>query len=776
MVQTRAQAAAAASPREPSPSPARGGRKALPPASGVQTERVHPVRKAAPKTPAGRPRRTSPPREKEAKEHAARGRKESPEEVEQRVSPETRQGEGLRRENRKSCGSPLLAAEGTTEEGRGAERGRKETDGEGAPAEGLIGKKAARHAKRKQNEGGDSQEEEASKFWSVLSFPVQLGGKGNKQLSSLASQCDASVSTVATLGSSRASPSSISSLFATQTGVSSKGNTDSDSEKAPLVASPNHTIRAPFPSLSPPSSLSRSSLSSSFASTWCRTASLFASSSRPSSSSRLSRLHLQQFILTFFCYSALYLTRKPFASARATLQRELRLSTADMGCIDTAFLSTYAFTQLLLAAPVAARFAHTLRTFFLLAYALSSFSCLFVAFAPPPLLRLPALLLAWAVNGAAQALVFPFLVSILRQWLSRLPRGGGGAFGVWSTCQQAGSMAASYVAAELLSSSSLLLLPLPEPRAPWRLVFLVPGLCVLLSGGMLFFFLIENPAARFAELEAEREEEKENGERPVGPKAARAELHAAGSESRTAGEMRKRRGEAERQVEDRESGTKLGTCSDAGTISRKESEPKEAPAVSAGQLLWTAAKVRGVGELCGAYFCMKLVRYLLINWLPLFLQTHLLLSPLQATWGSILFEAGGVAGAVLVGVLSDRLCSGRRFVVITPLCLLAACCALLLAERDPNTPSQLSVQLRVLLFLLGSCVAGPDSVLGGMAAADVCAEEAKRTKKDHEEGNEPREQDKQQLVATASCLVNGSGSIGSILQGTLTPLIVAHYG
>ena len=56
------------------------------------------------------------------------------------------------------------------------------------------------------------------------------------------------------------------------------------------------------------------------------------------------------------------------------------------------------------------------------------------------------------------------------------------------------------------------------------------------------------------------------------------------------------------------------------------------------------ARTPGLLGLCAAYFCVKLVRYTLLFWLPLYLHEHLGFTAPQAGFAATLFdvEAGAV--------------------------------------------------------------------------------------------------------------------------------------
>ncbi len=65
-------------------------------------------------------------------------------------------------------------------------------------------------------------------------------------------------------------------------------------------------------------------------------------------------------------------------------------------------------------------------------------------------------------------------------------------------------------------------------------------------------------------------------------------------------------------------------------------------------------RLEGVPELLVAVICVKLVRYCLYMWLPMYLHEALKYSKAQAGMLSTTFEIGGVLGSVLIGVFISR--------------------------------------------------------------------------------------------------------------------------
>src|SRR6185369_9015557 len=55
------------------------------------------------------------------------------------------------------------------------------------------------------------------------------------------------------------------------------------------------------------------------------------------------------------------------------------------------------------------------------------------------------------------------------------------------------------------------------------------------------------------------------------------------------------------------------------------------------------------------YFFLKLIRYSLLLWLPYYLEKVLHYEKMRAAGFSTSFEVGGIAGTIVIGILSDRL-------------------------------------------------------------------------------------------------------------------------
>jgi sugar phosphate permease len=142
------------------------------------------------------------------------------------------------------------------------------------------------------------------------------------------------------------------------------------------------------------------------------------------------------------------------------------------------------------------------------------------------------------------------------------------------------------------------------------------------------------------------------------------------------------------------------------------------------------------------YFCIKLIRYSLLFWLPYYLHTSAGFDEIASGYLSTAFEIGGVVGSIGIGYASDRMPHSRARVASLSLLGLAA--ALLLYG---SAESQSATWHFVTLAFVGALLFGPDALISGAAAQDATHDAS---------------------AATAVGVVNGLGSLGALLQGALT--------
>ncbi len=156
-------------------------------------------------------------------------------------------------------------------------------------------------------------------------------------------------------------------------------------------------------------------------------------------------------------------------------------------------------------------------------------------------------------------------------------------------------------------------------------------------------------------------------------------------------------------------------------------------------------------SLSASYFCLKLMRYAFLFWLPYYLATSLGYGDQEAGFVSTAFEGGGIPLVIISGILADRVFGRRRVAVACgSLVLLVGALALYRAIGG------LGVGANVLgLVAIGACLFSADALVSGAASQDLGGPHA---------------------AALACGVVDGVGSIGSVVQGYLTVYVSDHYG
>ncbi|HTJ82101.1 MAG TPA: MFS transporter [Polyangiaceae bacterium] len=152
-----------------------------------------------------------------------------------------------------------------------------------------------------------------------------------------------------------------------------------------------------------------------------------------------------------------------------------------------------------------------------------------------------------------------------------------------------------------------------------------------------------------------------------------------------------------------------------------------------------------------SYFCIKLIRYSLLFWLPYYMETVLKYGTERAGYTSTAFEVGGVAGTIAIGWISDRYRTMSR-AAWSLFSLVALAGALFLFGKLAAAGPIISI---LSLALVGALLFGPDALISGAAAQDVGGPRA---------------------TALAAGLVNGIGSLGAVLQELVTRGISTRFG
>ena len=152
-----------------------------------------------------------------------------------------------------------------------------------------------------------------------------------------------------------------------------------------------------------------------------------------------------------------------------------------------------------------------------------------------------------------------------------------------------------------------------------------------------------------------------------------------------------------------------------------------------------------------SYFCLKLMRYTFLFWLPLYMVERLGYGTGDAGYMSSAYELIGFLGVPLAGYLSDRVMHGRRFPVGAGMLVGLALVCLIFPKL-----SALGYTANLLAIgLVGMLTFGPDSLMAGAATQDA---------------TNPADS------ATAGGFVNGVGSLGQITSPFLVVAVVRWTG
>jgi sugar phosphate permease len=359
------------------------------------------------------------------------------------------------------------------------------------------------------------------------------------------------------------------------------------------------------------------------------------------------------FALTWLAYATYYLCRKGFPVTKTRLASEFHLSVPALAAIDTGYLTAYAlglFASGLACDVVGSR--RLLGAGMLLAagatalFGLGSGGTVFAV--------------AVALNGLFQSTGWPGTVKAMTPWYAAAERGK--VMGLWSTCYQVGGLAATALAAALLTHWG------------WRSAFLVPA-AFTAAVGVAVALLLKQPSGQAVSARS-----------GLWPEAA--SLRALAS-----------------------------------------------------PLLW---------NLGAAYFCLKLIRYSLLFWLPFYLHRQLGYSEGAAPLMSLSFEVGGVVGAISAGALSDHFV-GRRGTVLVLMSLgLAGAFCLYNGVAAVGPWANFTA-----MALVGFMLFGPDALVSSTAAQDLGGTAAS---------------------GTTAGVINGVGSLGAIAQGATTAFVAARWG
>ncbi len=173
-------------------------------------------------------------------------------------------------------------------------------------------------------------------------------------------------------------------------------------------------------------------------------------------------------------------------------------------------------------------------------------------------------------------------------------------------------------------------------------------------------------------------------------------------------------------------------------------EPEAEESDDEGVSPWTRQLITNLALVGAVYFGIKFIRYALWSWTPFLLETNFGLAVDDAGYLSTVFDLAGFAGVIVAGIASDKLFRGRRTVpALLMLIGMMVGCGLLALVGGSSL-----FLFAASLGLIGFMLFGPDSLLSGAGAVEI---------------GSPR------VAVAAAGIINGTGSIGAVVQELLVP-------
>ncbi|KAJ9434951.1 putative glycerol-3-phosphate transporter 3, partial [Diplonema papillatum] len=319
------------------------------------------------------------------------------------------------------------------------------------------------------------------------------------------------------------------------------------------------------------------------------------------------------FACAWVLYVGLYLTRKNVSAVKMLLMQPradggANLTMQQLAAVDSAWLLLYTLGQVPAGMLVD---AYGARTVLLLGSAGAAAAACAMS-APQDRygsreLHGAALAALFAVNGLAQSAGWPACAKLVTEWF---PESKGTAMGLWSTSYQVGGVAASALAGYV------------SVRWGWESSFSTPGVILLAVTLAAAAVLPAEPAAQL----------------PLAVRSPWGEGEPSGPSLQVETEWPLKTEDA--PAEDKDTLRPLPPLPPTahGAVAAKQ------PSVLRSPLLWASA---------ASYFFLKLIRYSLLFWLPLYLRQSFGMPDDTAAYVSTLFEIGGFFGVVVLGRLSD---------------------------------------------------------------------------------------------------------------------------
>lgn len=165
--------------------------------------------------------------------------------------------------------------------------------------------------------------------------------------------------------------------------------------------------------------------------------------------------------------------------------------------------------------------------------------------------------------------------------------------------------------------------------------------------------------------------------------------------------------------------------------------------------------IPGVVPYSLAYASLKLVNYSFFFWLPFYLTNKYNWNEAFADKISIFYDVGGIVGGIVCGVISDLMGSRGPIVVLS---LALSIPSLFIYSHSPNE----KIKNAVIMSFVGFFIGAPSNLISSAISADL--------------GQHASVAGNDELTATVTGIVDGTGSVGGAVGQLLVPLIELKLG
>ncbi|XP_044738195.1 glucose-6-phosphate exchanger SLC37A2 [Chrysoperla carnea] len=457
-------------------------------------------------------------------------------------------------------------------------------------------------------------------------------------------------------------------------------------------------------------------------------------------------------VLTYLAYMCYHMTRKSISVVKGVLNQNCSSLTppsvispdemntwcdwapfdannaqALLGTLDSAFLFAYAIAMFM-SGFVAERV--NLRYFLSLGMLFSGiFSYLFGIAKSYNIHSLSYFIIVQIFAGIFQTTGWPGVVTVVGNWFGEGKRGL--IYGIWNSHTSIGNIVGTLIAADYVESD-------------WALSFMVPGLIMGIFGFILFLFLVVNPTDVYcASPRSKHGTQQHNGSRKMENKIANY-----GSSDDISSQTDDVVIDTEALID--QTDVLQRRYSERTPILRQLPIPTNNQQKAIGFV--GALKIPGVIEYSLCLFFAKLVSYTFLYWLPLYIEFSSKMSAVNSAHLSTMFDVGGIAGAIIAGVVSDysgmsaTTCAGMLFAAVP----------MMFVYNSEGSSSSFALNI-LILTVVGLLVNGPYGLITTSVSAQLGTHSCL-------EGNA-------KALATVTAIIDGTGSIGAAIGPLLAGFV-----